>query len=129
MSYWPTAIVAAKRAVTAPIIATMYCAAGAAIYSGAERATRYTPAVTIVAAWIRAETGVGPAIASGNHVRSGICADLPVAPRKNNNAMAVAPNAAPGRLAACSRKLDVPFLLTKLIVPKAVKTRNVAIIK
>ena len=30
------------------------------------RATRYTPAVTIVAAWINAETGVGPAIASGS---------------------------------------------------------------
>ncbi len=26
----------------------------------------YTPAVTIVAAWMRAETGVGPAIASGS---------------------------------------------------------------
>ena len=26
----------------------------------------YTPAVTIVAAWMSAETGVGPAIASGN---------------------------------------------------------------
>ena len=26
----------------------------------------YTPAVTMVAAWISAETGVGPAIASGS---------------------------------------------------------------
>ena len=26
----------------------------------------YTPAVTMVAAWIRAETGVGPAMASGS---------------------------------------------------------------
>ena len=31
-----------------------------------DRATMYTPAVTIVAAWIKAETGVGPSIASGN---------------------------------------------------------------
>ena len=30
------------------------------------RAMRYTPAVTIVAAWISADTGVGPAIASGS---------------------------------------------------------------
>ena len=37
----------------------------------------YTPAVTIVAAWISAETGVGPAIASGSQTCSGICADLP----------------------------------------------------
>ena len=34
----------------------------------------------MVAAWINAETGVGPAIASGNQVNSGICADLPIAP-------------------------------------------------
>jgi hypothetical protein len=39
-----------------------------------------TPAVTIVAAWIRAETGVGPSIASGSQVWSGICADFPIAP-------------------------------------------------
>ena len=30
----------------------------------------------MVAAWIRADTGVGPAIASGNQVYSGICAAL-----------------------------------------------------
>ena len=39
-----------------------------------------TPAVTMVAAWIRAETGVGPSIASGSQVWSGICADFPIAP-------------------------------------------------
>ena len=48
------------------------------------RASRYTPAVTIVAAWINAETGVGPAIASGNHANSGTCADLPAAPRNSS---------------------------------------------
>jgi hypothetical protein len=37
------------------------------------------PAVTIVAACINAETGVG-AIASGNQVYNGICADFPQAP-------------------------------------------------
>ncbi len=36
--------------------------------------------MTIVAAWIRAETGVGPSIASGNQVWSGTCADLANAP-------------------------------------------------
>ena len=39
---------------------------GASANSTLVRATRYTPAVTIVAAWISAETGVGPAIASGS---------------------------------------------------------------
>ena len=36
----------------------------------------YTPAATIVAAWIKAETGVGPSIASGNQTCSGTWADL-----------------------------------------------------
>jgi hypothetical protein len=36
------------------------------------------PAVTI-AACINAETGVGPAIASGSQVYNGICADFPQA--------------------------------------------------
>ncbi len=34
----------------------------------------------MVAAWINAETGVGPSIASGSHVCSGTCADFANAP-------------------------------------------------
>ena len=34
----------------------------------------------MVAAWISAETGVGPSIASGNQVWRPSCADLPIAP-------------------------------------------------
>ncbi len=45
-----------------------------------------TPAVTIVAAWIKAETGVGPSIASGSQVCSGICADFPIAPMNRQDA-------------------------------------------
>ena len=44
----------------------------------------YIPAVTMVAAWIRADTGVGPAMASGNQVYNGNCALLPMAPTNNN---------------------------------------------
>ena len=36
--------------------------------------------MTIVAAWMRAETGVGPAIASGSQTYSGSWADFPQAP-------------------------------------------------
>ena len=36
--------------------------------------------MTIVAAWMRALTGVGPSIASGSQVCSGICADFAAAP-------------------------------------------------
>ena len=38
------------------------------------------PAVTIVAAWIKAEMGVGPSIESGNQTCKGNWADLPIAP-------------------------------------------------
>ena len=48
-----------------------------------------TPAVTMVAAWIRAETGVGPSIASGSQVCSGNCADLPIAPMKSSRQASV----------------------------------------
>jgi len=37
----------------------------------------------MVAAWIKAETGVGPSIASGSQVCNPICADFPIAPMKS----------------------------------------------
>ena len=44
---------------------------------GDRRQTMNTPAVTMVAAWISALTGVGPSIASGSQVWRPSCADLP----------------------------------------------------
>ena len=44
----------------------------------------YTPALTMVAAWIRALTGVGPSMASGSHTCSGNWALLPTAPVKSS---------------------------------------------
>ena len=43
-----------------------------------------------MAAWISAETGVGPAIASGSQTCSGTCADFPMAPANSSSAIAVA---------------------------------------
>src|SRR4030043_800517 len=80
ISNWATAIVAANKAVTAPTIATQFWATGTSEYKEKDLATKYTPAVTIVAAWIKADTGVGPAIASGSQTYSGNWADLPVTP-------------------------------------------------
>jgi hypothetical protein len=40
--------------------------------------TKKIPAVTIVAAWINAETGVGPSIASGSQLWRPNWADFPV---------------------------------------------------
>src|SRR3954447_19601136 len=56
--------------------------------SGFDRAMRYTPAVTIVAAWISADTGVGPSIASGSQVCNGNWPDLPQAPSSSRSVSA-----------------------------------------
>ena len=93
------AIAAPMSAVTRPTAATAICALSTASNSGKSRATRKTPAVTIVAAWISALTGVGPSIASGSQTCSGNCADLPIAPKKTRNALAVTtPSFTPGSL-------------------------------
>jgi hypothetical protein len=47
---------------------------------GELRINKYTPAVTIVAACISADTGVGPSIAMGNQTCSPICELLAIAP-------------------------------------------------
>src|ERR1700751_1508753 len=90
MSFWLQAMVAASSAVAAPMQAMTQLADELKWMIGAARATRYTPAVTMVAAWIRAETGVGPSMASGSHMYSGIWADLPTAARKSIRARPVA---------------------------------------
>ena len=41
---------------------------------------KYNPAVTIVAAWINADTGVGPSIAIGNQTCKPNCELLAIAP-------------------------------------------------
>ena len=69
-------------------------APGARARIGLTRAIRYTPAVTMVAAWMSADTGVGPSMASGSQTCNGNCALLPTAPRKRRSAMAVAVPAA-----------------------------------
>ena len=69
-----------NRAVIAPITSTKLSAISECSNSGDIRATMKMPAVTMVAAWMRAEIGVGPSIESGSHTCSGNCADLPIAP-------------------------------------------------
>ena len=86
MSVCTTAIVAAKNAVLPPMKATKASTSGAYSNTGDMRATRNTPAVTMVAAWIRAETGVGPSMASGSQVCRPSWADLPMAPMNSRNA-------------------------------------------
>src|SRR5438105_14287530 len=69
------------------------------------------PAVTMVAAWINAETGVGPAMAYGNHGYNGICARFPVAPRKSKRVIAVI---SPGLNLSGSANTSEKFVLPTL---------------
>ncbi len=75
----------------------------------------------MVAAWMSAETGVGPAMASGSHTYSGICALLPVAPTNSSRPMAirvpVVAVATVGRTSVNSRE------------PKVAKMMNIATMK
>src|SRR6185312_1000466 len=80
MSFSTRAMVAAISAVIAPTMDTARLTSGAYANRKPERTTRYTPAQTMVAEWMRADTGVGPSIASGSQMCSGNWADLPIAP-------------------------------------------------
>src|SRR5471032_3399854 len=71
-----------NSAVVAPMTSTNDSAVDEYSNSGDMRATMKIPAVTMVAAWISAEIGVGPSIESGSQTCSGTCADLPIAPIK-----------------------------------------------
>ena len=70
------------HAVIIPTIAITSNAVG--VKRKSTRANKNTPAATMVAAWINADTGVGPSIASGNHVSKGNCADLPITPQNKH---------------------------------------------
>ncbi len=83
MSYCTIAIKAMKKAVIPPTRSTSASAVSESSKSGDIRATMKIPAVTIVAAWISAEIGVGPSIESGSHTCSGNCALFPIAPTKS----------------------------------------------
>ena len=78
-----------KNAVVAPITSTNDSAVDEYSNSGDMRATMKMPAVTMVAAWISAEIGVGPSIESGSQTCSGTCADLPIAPTNRQMQMSV----------------------------------------
>ena len=76
------------------------------------RDTMKMPAVTMVAAWIRAEIGVGPSIESGSQTCSGNCALLPIAPMKRQMQATVISDHSPphkgsGKASLASSGVDV----------------------
>src|SRR3546814_2737604 len=66
MSFCTMPIRPVKKAVVAPMNSTKFNAVSLSSNSGDMRATMKMPAVTMVAAWISAEIGVGPSIESGS---------------------------------------------------------------
>src|SRR5450830_82818 len=80
MSFWMMPRKPMNSAVIEPITRMKLSAACDSSNSGDMRDTMKMPAVTMVAAWIKAEIGVGPSIESGSQTCSGTCADLAMAP-------------------------------------------------
>ena len=115
MSFCTSPTVAAKKAVVAPTTTIIVLASGAYSKIGDMRQTRKTPAVTMVAAWISADTGVGPSIASGSQVCRKSCADLPIAPMNSST---------PIRLAAFHSVHRNPMLVSASTGPAAKTSSN-----
>src|ERR1700732_4903037 len=92
-----------KNAVVAPMINTTDSAVSDSSNSGDIRVTMKMPAVTMVAAWISAEIGVGPSIESGNQTCNGNWADLPIAPMNRQMQVTVIRfQCVPGNVSAAS---------------------------
>ena len=73
----------------------------------------------MVAAWIRADTGVGPSMASGSQTWSGSWADFPQAPMKRRRLIAVAvPTASAGALANTAVYSRVPRVVQMSMIPR-----------
>ena len=77
-SSWNSPINAAKNAVKAPIIVIQFNASEQNSKIIDNLIVKYIPAVTMVAAWINAETGVGPSIESGSQAWNIIWADFDI---------------------------------------------------
>jgi len=75
-----SASAAATTTVTPPTRLSVHTHSGTVANTGAIRASRYTPALTMVAEWRYADTGVGAAMALGNQKWNGNWADFVNAP-------------------------------------------------
>ena len=108
-----------NSAVVAPMNSTKSRAVCDSSNSGDMRATMKIPAVTMVAAWISAEIGVGPSIESGSHTCNGTWADLPIAPMNRQMQVSVAIDQITGWSSTCQvwPKSDTAPLHTGTALP------------
>ncbi len=77
--------------------------------------------MTIVAAWINADTGVGPAMASPSQDCSGNCADLPHAPSSSNKPTA--------SNVPCPIDEASPWTVAKSKAPRLANSTAIAVIR
>src|SRR5579871_351201 len=82
---------------------------------------------TIVAAWIKALTGVGPSMASGSQTYRGSCADLPQAPVKSKRQATVKVPKTPQP--SCDHGAALAKSDVKSSVPKVLKSKNMPSMK
>lgn len=83
-SFWNIPIVEEKKAVRLPIVIITTETEEIVSKNGDSLMIRKTPAVTMVAACISADTGVGPSIASGSQICNPIWADFPITPTNSS---------------------------------------------
>ena len=81
----------------------------------------------MVAAWISADTGVGPSIASGNQVCSRNWADLPIAPMNNSRQVKVsASGCQPKKSMVLPARPGAPAkMVSKSVEPISTKTAKI----
>src|SRR6476620_405466 len=110
MSFCTMPIRPVQNAVVAPMNSTKFSAVCDSSNSGDMRATMKMPAVTMVAAWISAEIGVGPSIESGSQTCSGTCADLPIAQMKRQMQITVtSSHSVPGSTVTLASRMAPAF--------------------
>src|ERR1700694_838179 len=114
MSDWTIAMSAMKKQVMAPITTTKDSAVRESSKSADMRATMEMPAVTMVAAWISAEIGVGPSIESGSQTCNGNCALFPIAPMNRQMQTTVSSTQ------ACFESISIVFWLREGAAKKTV---------
>src|SRR5882724_3877071 len=81
----------------------------------------------MVAAWIKALTGVGPPMASGSQTYKGSCADLPHAPMKSRRQATV--NVPKTPQPSCDHGSALAKREAKSSVPKVLKSKNMPSMK
>ena len=119
MSVCPRAHRPAQSAISEQSTRTVSSTAGVRKPNEQRRTIINTPAATIVAACMSAETGVGPAIASGSQTCRGNCALLPRNPQSRSIPMPVeALEGSAAIICASSEKFVVPKKLQQYIMPR-----------